>query len=141
MRYKIICINGNVDVDYVDNRFSEKETRPWRHIYHGIGLPRPKSHDVEIPRPKNRDIEMRGLKHHEIEKRRQLSHDIEIPKLKNHDVEIPRPKSHDIEFLWNSDPYVPDKYSTCLTIHLNHKLNAYLINECNLLSFISKQKF
>ena len=101
MRYKIICINDNVDVDYVDNRFSEKETRPWRHIYHGIGLPRPKSHDVEIPRP----------------------------------------KSHDIEFLWNSDPYVPDKYSTCLTIHLNHKLNAYLINECNLLSFISKQKF
>ena len=80
MRYKIICINDNVDVDYVDNRFSEKETRPRKHIHHGNGLPRPKSHDVEIPRSKNRDIEMRGLKHHEIEKRRQLSHDILIPR-------------------------------------------------------------
>ena len=53
------------------------KTRPWRHIYHDIEIPRPKSHDIEIPRPKN------------------------------HDIEIPRPKSHDIEFLWNSDPYAP----------------------------------
>ena len=35
------------------------KTRPWRHIYH----------DIEIPRPKN----------HDIEKRRQLTHDIVIP--------------------------------------------------------------
>ena len=63
------------------------KTRPWRHIYHDIEIPRPKNHDIEIPRPK--------------------SHDIEIPRLKNHDIEIPRPKSHEIEFLWNSDPYAP----------------------------------
>ena len=64
--------------------------RPWRHIYHDIGIPkpknhdieipRPKNHDVEIPRPKNRDIEIRGLKHHDIEKRRQISHYIVIPR-------------------------------------------------------------
>ena len=35
------------------------KTRPWRHIYH----------DIEIPRPKS----------HNIEKRRQLTHDIVIP--------------------------------------------------------------
>ena len=33
------------------------KTRPWRHIYHDIGIPRSKSHDTEIPRPKNHDIE------------------------------------------------------------------------------------
>ena len=46
------------------------KTRPWKHIYHDIEIPRPKSHDIEIPRPKNRDIE----------KRRQLTHDIVIPR-------------------------------------------------------------
>ena len=35
------------------------KTRPWRHIYHDIENPRPKSHDIEIPSPKNRDIEKR----------------------------------------------------------------------------------
>ena len=55
------------------------ETRPWKYIYHHIGIPRPKSHGIEIPRPKNRDIEIRGLKHHDIEKRRQISHDIVVP--------------------------------------------------------------
>ena len=45
------------------------KTRPWRHIYHDIGIPRPKNHDIEI----------RGLKCHDIEKRRQISHDIVIP--------------------------------------------------------------
>ena len=39
------------------------KTRPWRHIYDNIG----------IPRPKNRDIEIQGLKHHDIEKRSPLS--------------------------------------------------------------------
>ena len=29
------------------------KTRPWRHIYHDIEIPRPKNHDIEIPRPKN----------------------------------------------------------------------------------------
>ena len=66
------------------------KTRPWRHIYHDIGIPRPKNHDIEIPRPKNhdieiprpknRDIEIRGLKHHGIEKWRQISHGIVIPR-------------------------------------------------------------
>ena len=46
------------------------KARPWRHIYHDIEIPRPKSHDIEIPRPKN----------HDIEKRRQISHDIVIPR-------------------------------------------------------------
>ena len=46
------------------------KTRLWRHIYHDIGIPRPKNHDIEIPRPKN----------HDIEKRRQISHDIVIPR-------------------------------------------------------------
>ena len=46
------------------------KTRPWRHIYHDIGIPRPKNHDIEIPRPKN----------HDIEKRRQISHNIVIPR-------------------------------------------------------------
>ena len=59
---------------YLKNSFM----RPCRHIYHDIGIPRPKNHDIEIPGPKNRDIEIRGLKHHDIEKRRQLSHDIVI---------------------------------------------------------------
>ena len=56
------------------------ETRPWRHIYHDIEIPRPKIGDIEIPRPKNHDIEIRGLKYLDIEKRRQLSHDIVIPR-------------------------------------------------------------
>ena len=56
------------------------KTRPWRHIYHDIGIPRPKSHDIKIPRLKNRDIEIHGLKHHDIEKRRQLTHGILIPR-------------------------------------------------------------
>ena len=56
------------------------KTRPWRHIYHDIGIPRPKNHDIEISRPKNLDIEIRGLKRHDIEKRRQISHDIVIPR-------------------------------------------------------------
>ena len=56
------------------------KTRPWRHIYHDIGIPRPKTYDIEIPRPKNHDIEIRRLKHHDIEKWRQISHDIVIPR-------------------------------------------------------------
>ena len=66
------------------------KTRPWRHIYHDIEIPRPKSHDIEIPRPKNHDIEIprpkkhdieiRGLKHHDIEKLRQISCEIVIPR-------------------------------------------------------------
>ena len=40
------------------------KTRPWRHKYHDIEIPRPENHDIEIPRPKHRDIEIRGLKHH-----------------------------------------------------------------------------
>ena len=54
------------------------KTRPWRHIYHDIEIPRPKIHNIEIPKPKNNDIEIRGLKHHDIEKRRQLSNDMVI---------------------------------------------------------------
>ena len=34
------------------------KTRPWRHIYHDIEIPRPKKHDIEIPRPKSHDIEI-----------------------------------------------------------------------------------
>ena len=49
------------------------KTRPWRHIYHDIGIPRPKNHDIEISRPKNHDIQIWGLKRHDIEKWRQLS--------------------------------------------------------------------
>ena len=56
------------------------KTRPWRHIYHDIEIPRPKNHDIEIPRPKKHDIEIRGLKHHDIEKLRQISCDIVIPR-------------------------------------------------------------
>ena len=56
------------------------KTRPWRHIYHDIEIPRPKTYDIEIPRPKNHDIEIRRLKHHDIEKWRQISHDIVIPR-------------------------------------------------------------
>ena len=56
------------------------KTRPWRHIYHDIEIPRPKNHDIEIPRPKNHDIEIRGLKHHDIKKWRQISDEIVIPK-------------------------------------------------------------
>ena len=60
------------------------KTRPWRYIYHDMGIPRSKNHDIEIPRPKKTDIEIlrpknhdskiRGVKHHDIEKRRQISH-------------------------------------------------------------------
>ena len=46
------------------------KTRPWRHIYHDIEIPRLKSHDIEVPRTKN----------HDIEKRRHISHDIVIPR-------------------------------------------------------------
>ena len=105
------------------------KTRPWRHIYHDIRIPRPENHDIEIPRPKkrhrdsktkkprNRDSGTKTPRHRETETnklrhrnskaffQRTKSHDIEIPRLKNHDIEIPRPKSHGIEFLWNSDPY------------------------------------
>ena len=56
------------------------KTRQWRHIYHDIGIPKPKNHDIKIPRPKNHDIEIRGLKHQDIEKWRQISHDIVIPR-------------------------------------------------------------
>ena len=49
------------------------KTRPWRHTYHDIGIPRPKNHDIEISRPKNHDIQIWGLKRHDIEKWRQLS--------------------------------------------------------------------
>ena len=42
------------------NRFVKTKTKPWRHIYHDIEIPRPKSHDIE--------------------KRRQLTHDIVIPR-------------------------------------------------------------
>ena len=56
------------------------KTRQWRHIYHDIGIPKPKNHDIKIPRPKNHDIEIRGLNHQDIEKWRQISHDIVIPR-------------------------------------------------------------
>ena len=56
------------------------KTRQWRHIYHDIGIPKPKNHDIKIPRPKNHDIEIRGLKHQDIEKWRQISHDIVVPR-------------------------------------------------------------
>ena len=44
------------------------KTRQWRHIYHDIGIPRPKSHDIKIPRAKNCQIEIRELKHHHVKK-------------------------------------------------------------------------
>ena len=56
------------------------KVRPWRHIYHEIGIPRSKNHDIEIPRPKKHNIEIRGLKRHDIEKQRQISHNIVIPR-------------------------------------------------------------
>ena len=42
------------------NSLVKTKTRSWRHIYHDIEIPRPKSHDIE--------------------KRRQLTHDIVIPR-------------------------------------------------------------
>ena len=33
------------------------KTRPWRHTYHDIEIPRPKNYDIEIPRQKSHDIE------------------------------------------------------------------------------------
>ena len=56
------------------------KTRPWRHIYHDIWIPRPKHHNIKIPRPRNHNIEIRGLKHHGIKKCRQISHDIVTPR-------------------------------------------------------------
>ena len=66
------------------------KTRPRRHIYHHIGIlrpknhdieiPRPKSHNIEIPRPKHHDIETWGAKHHDTEKWRKISHHIVIPR-------------------------------------------------------------
>ena len=63
------------------------KTRPWRHIYQDIEIPRPKNHDIKIPIPKNHDIEIPRPK----------TQDIEISRPKNYDIEIPRPKNHDIE--------------------------------------------
>ena len=56
------------------------KTRPWRHIYHDIWIPRPKHHNIKIPRPRNHNIEIGGLKHHGIKKCRQISHDIVTPR-------------------------------------------------------------
>ena len=47
------------------------KTRPQRHTYHNIEIPRPKNHDIEIPRPKSHDIEIPRPKNHDIDKRRQ----------------------------------------------------------------------
>ena len=71
------------------------KTRPWRHIYHDIEIPRPKNHDIEIPRPKNYDTEIPRPKNHGIEKRRQISHDIVIPRrFFSEDIEISRLPRH-----------------------------------------------
>ena len=92
------------------------KTRPWRHIYHNIRIPRPKNHDIEIPRPKNCDIEIRGLKHHEIKKRRKISHYIVIPRRFSRAQKATtrkplhrdfKTKSRDIRFLRNSYHYAP----------------------------------
>ena len=48
------------------------KTRPWRHIYQDIEIPRPKTQDIEISRPKNYDIEIPRPKNHDIEKQRQI---------------------------------------------------------------------
>ena len=84
------CINlGNWNIFQQDNWHNYAwyfvftmitKTRPWRHIYHDIGIPIPKNHNIEIPRPKNHDIEIGGLKHHDIIKWRQISDEIVIPK-------------------------------------------------------------
>ena len=55
------------------------KTRSWRHIYHDIGIQRPKNHDTKIPIPKNRNIEIREQQHHDNEKRREIIHNIVIP--------------------------------------------------------------
>ena len=77
------------------------KTRPWRHIYHDIEIPRQKSHDIEIPGPKSRDIE----------KRRQLTHYIVILRHffrgQKATSRFHRLKSHYIEFPLNSYPYAP----------------------------------
>ena len=85
------------------------KTRPWRHIYHDIEIPRPKNHNIEIPRPKNRDIK----------KQRQLTHDIVVPRhffrgqksmmlrFQGSKTTTSRLRSHGIEFPRNSDPYAP----------------------------------
>ena len=56
----------NIDVDYMVINLGKTKTRPWRHIYHDIKIPRPKNHDIEIPRPKNRDIEIPRPKNRDI---------------------------------------------------------------------------
>ena len=65
-----ILFNGTIDIIMRDSLAFTMitKTRPWRHIYHDIGIPRPKNHNIEIPRPKK--------------------HDIKIPRPKNHDIKI-----------------------------------------------------
>ena len=77
--------------------------RSWRHMWHDLGIPRPKNHDIEIPRPKNRGIEIRGLKHHDIEKRRQISQD---KKPQHQDFQTKKPPHRDSKTkkLWHQVP-------------------------------------
>ena len=76
---KIICINFVsvlIDIIYL----VKTKTWPWRHIYHNIMIPSPKSHNIKIPRPKTCNIEFQRLKHNSIHKWRLLRHNIVIPR-------------------------------------------------------------
>ena len=98
------------------NSLVKTKTRSWRHIYHDIEIPRPKSHDIEIPRPKN----------HDIEKRRQISHDIVIPRRFFRGQKATTSRFQDFKTTTsrfqgqkattsssrNSDPYAPDRIPT-----------------------------
>ena len=105
------------------------KTRPWRHIYHDIGIPRPESHETsrfQGQKTTTLETETTDPRHRDSKAffQRTKGHDIEIPRLKNHNIEIPRPKSHDIEFLWNSDPYAPWYVSLVSIIYLPSAKNC-----------------
>ena len=112
----------NVGVNYVDNRFGETKTRPWRHITTTSGFQetkKPRHWDCKTKKPWHQHSGAKTPRYQKMEAtkprylnskaffQRRKRHDIKIPRLKNHDIQIPRPKSHDIEFLWNSNPYAP----------------------------------
>ena len=64
------------------------KTRPWRHIYPDIGIPRPKNHDIEIPRLKNHNIEISRPKNHDSGTKTPRHREMETNKPRHRDSKV-----------------------------------------------------
>ena len=94
------------------------KTRPWRHIYHDIEIPRPKSHDIErdpkAKKPRHRETEASWFQDIFSEDKKPRHRDPKAEKTRHQDSKTKKPRHRVSAEFWPLCPLILFPGCQCL---------------------------